>query len=40
MVSDGLFHAFSWFATVASLLMVGSLRRGRASASRTSRRAG
>lgn len=22
LVSDGLFHAFSWFATVASLLMV------------------
>ncbi|TDD87795.1 DUF2243 domain-containing protein [Saccharopolyspora karakumensis] len=30
LVSDGLFHAFSWFATVASLLMVGSLRRERA----------
>ncbi|PDP87873.1 hypothetical protein CQJ94_09590 [Glycomyces fuscus] len=29
LVSDGLFHAFSWFATVASLLMVASLRRER-----------
>lgn len=27
LVSDGLFHAFSWFATVASLLMVAALRR-------------
>ncbi|MGW8531878.1 MULTISPECIES: DUF2243 domain-containing protein [Nocardiopsidaceae] len=30
LVSDGLFHAFSWFATVASLLMVAALRRERA----------
>lgn len=30
LVSDGLFHAFSWFATVASLLMVATLRRERA----------
>ncbi|TDC93464.1 DUF2243 domain-containing protein [Saccharopolyspora aridisoli] len=30
LVSDGLFHAFSWFATVASLLVVASLRRERA----------
>jgi uncharacterized membrane protein len=29
LVSDGLFHAFSWFATVAALFMVGSLRRER-----------
>jgi uncharacterized membrane protein len=27
LVSDGLFHAFSWFATVASLFLVGDLRR-------------
>ncbi|KGR76012.1 DUF2243 domain-containing protein [Ureibacillus manganicus] len=27
LVSDGLFHAFSWFATVAALFMVGDLRR-------------
>ncbi|WP_017574808.1 DUF2243 domain-containing protein [Nocardiopsis kunsanensis] len=27
LVSDGLFHAFSWFATVASLLMVAGLHR-------------
>ncbi len=27
LVSDGLFHAFSWFATVAALLMLGRLRR-------------
>lgn len=27
LVSDGLFHAFSWFATVAGLLMVAALRR-------------
>lgn len=26
LVSDGLFHALSWFATVASLFLVGSLR--------------
>ena len=26
LVSDGLFHAFSWFATVASLFMVAKLR--------------
>jgi uncharacterized membrane protein len=29
LVSDGLFHAFSWFATVASLFLVGDLRRER-----------
>lgn len=29
LVSDGLFHAFSWFATVASLLMVAGLYRER-----------
>ena len=27
LVSDGLFHAFSWFATVFSLFMVADLRR-------------
>nr|WP_318245518.1 DUF2243 domain-containing protein [Cytobacillus stercorigallinarum] len=27
LLSDGLFHAFSWFATVASLFMVADLRR-------------
>lgn len=27
LVSDGLFHAFSWFATIASLFMVADLRR-------------
>lgn len=26
LVSDGLFHALSWFCTVASLFLVGSLR--------------
>ena len=30
LVSDGLFHAFSWFATVAALFLVGRLRRERA----------
>lgn len=30
LISDGLFHAFSWFATVAGLFLVGSLRRDRA----------
>lgn len=30
LVSDGLFHAFSWFATVASLFMFADLRRRRA----------
>lgn len=29
LVSDGLFHAFSWFATVAALLMVAALHRER-----------
>jgi uncharacterized membrane protein len=29
LVSDGLFHAFSWFATVASLFLVADLRRER-----------
>src|SRR3954463_5919099 len=27
LVSDGLFHAFSWFATVGSLFMVADLHR-------------
>ncbi|PIC85883.1 hypothetical protein CSV72_11055 [Sporosarcina sp. P20a] len=27
LVSDGLFHAFSWFATVGALFMVADLRR-------------
>lgn len=27
LVSDGILHAFSWFATVAALLMVASLHR-------------
>lgn len=30
LVSDGLFHAFSWFATVASLFLFADLRRRRA----------
>ena len=30
LVSDGLFHAFSWFATVAALFLVADLRRDRA----------
>jgi uncharacterized membrane protein len=30
LVSDGLFHAFSWFATVAALFLVSGLRRERA----------
>lgn len=30
LVSDGVFHAFSWFATVAALVMVSGLRRERA----------
>ena len=30
LVSDGLFHAFSWFATVGALFMVADLRRERA----------
>jgi uncharacterized membrane protein len=30
LVSDGLFHAFSWGATVAALFLLGSLRRDRA----------
>ena len=30
LVSDGLFHAFSWFATVAALYLVGRVRRERA----------
>ena len=30
LVSDGLFHAFSWSATVASLFLVAELRRERA----------
>ncbi|WP_299094120.1 DUF2243 domain-containing protein [uncultured Metabacillus sp.] len=27
LISDGLFHAFSWFATIFSLFMVADLRR-------------
>ena len=27
LVSDGLFHAFSWFATIASLFLLADLRR-------------
>ncbi|GEK60225.1 DUF2243 domain-containing protein [Marinococcus halophilus] len=27
LISDGFFHAFSWFATVAALFMVADLRR-------------
>src|SRR6478735_8639837 len=27
LVSDGLFHAFSWFATVGGLFLVADLRR-------------
>jgi uncharacterized membrane protein len=30
LVSDGLFHAFSWGATVAALFLLGALRRDRA----------
>ena len=30
LVSDGLFHAFSWFATVAALYLLAQLRRDRA----------
>jgi len=30
LVSDGLFHAFSWFATVAALFLLADLRRRRA----------
>jgi len=30
LVSDGLFHAFSWFATVAGLFMLADIRRNRA----------
>lgn len=30
MVADGLFHAFSWFATVGSLFMFADLRRRKA----------
>ena len=30
LISDGLFHAFSWFATVASLFIVAHLRKIRA----------
>jgi uncharacterized membrane protein len=30
LVSDGLFHAFSWFATVLALFLIGSVRRERA----------
>lgn len=30
LISDGLFHAFSWFATIASLFMFADLRRRKA----------
>ncbi|MHA6252731.1 DUF2243 domain-containing protein [Oceanobacillus sp. CAU 1775] len=30
LVSDGLFHAFSWFATVGALFMLADLRRRKA----------
>jgi uncharacterized membrane protein len=30
LISDGIFHAFSWFATVGSLFMVADLRRRQA----------
>jgi uncharacterized membrane protein len=30
LVSDGIFHAFSWFATVAALFLLAALRRDRA----------
>ncbi|MET3576659.1 putative membrane protein [Bhargavaea ullalensis] len=30
LVSDGLFHAFSWFATVGGLYLVADLRRKKA----------
>jgi uncharacterized membrane protein len=30
LVSDGIFHAFSWFATVSSLFMYANLRRRKA----------
>src|SRR3954467_8992378 len=28
LISDGLFHAFGWFCTVAALFLVADLRRG------------
>jgi uncharacterized membrane protein len=34
LVSDGVFHAFSWFATVAALFLLADLRRSRAFAAR------
>jgi uncharacterized membrane protein len=34
LVSDGLFHAFGWFAVVIGLVMVGDLRRRAALAGR------
>ncbi|SHM56548.1 DUF2243 domain-containing protein [Cryptosporangium aurantiacum] len=34
LVSDGLFHAFGWFATVAALFLFASLRRRRTFAAR------
>lgn len=30
LISDGLFHAFSWFATIASLFLLADLKRGQA----------
>ncbi|WP_088043126.1 DUF2243 domain-containing protein [Bacillus sp. EAC] len=29
LISDGLLHAFSWFATIASLFMLANLRRNK-----------
>ncbi|GAA0259287.1 DUF2243 domain-containing protein [Cryptosporangium japonicum] len=34
LVSDGIFHAASWFATVAALFLLADLRRRRAFAAR------
>jgi uncharacterized membrane protein len=34
LVSDGLFHAFGWFATVAALFLYADLRRRRAFSAR------
>ena len=34
LVSDGVFHAFSWFATVAALFLLADLRRRGAFAAR------
>ena len=29
LISDGLFHAFSWFATIGSLFMLANIRRNK-----------